>query len=165
SPRRWRHEVILRGRGMEAERLRGRRVRLRQRRDHRLHPGLRARSGRALDHLRRERSRALPLDRARRAFRPHRSAESTEGIPTSIAVSPVDHGVVWVATGTGSVYRYDVDAAGDTTATQLNDGLPNRSISRIVAGYDSAGSVYAVFSGYDANTPATPGKVFVSRNG
>jgi len=91
--------------------------------------------------------------------------ESTEGIPTSIAVSPVDHGVVWVATGTGSVYRYDVDAAGDTTATQLNDGLPNRSISRIVAGYDSAGSVYAVFSGYDANTPATPGKVFVSRNG
>lgn len=87
--------------------------------------------------------------------------ESTEGIPTSIAVSPVDPGVVWLATGTGSVYRYDIGV----TTTQLDAGLPNRAISRIVAGYDSADTVYAVFSGYDANTPATPGKVFVSRNG
>lgn len=92
-------------------------------------------------------------------------AESTAGIPSSISVSPVDHDVVWVATSTGSVYRYDMDAAGNATATQLNAGLPNRSISRIVAGYDSADTVYAVFNGYDANTPATPGKVFVSRNG
>ena len=38
------------------------------------------------------------------------------------------------------------------------------SSASIVAGYDSADTVYAVFNGYDANTPATPGKVFVSRN-
>lgn len=91
-------------------------------------------------------------------------AESTEGVPTSISVSPVDPRVVWLATGTGSVYRYDIDDAGKATATRLSTGLPNRSISHIVAGYDNADTVYAVFSGYDANTPATPGKLFVSRN-
>jgi hypothetical protein len=86
------------------------------------------------------------------------------GVPTSISVSPVNPRVVWMATAMGSIYRYDVSAAGTATAARLNAGLPNRFISQIVAGHDSADVVYAVFNGYDANTPGKPGKVFVSRN-
>lgn len=89
---------------------------------------------------------------------------SSSGVPTSISVSPVDPRVVWMATSTSAVYRYDIAPAGTATATRLNAGLPNRFISQIVAGSDSADTVYAVFNGYDANTPGTPGKVFVSRN-
>jgi photosystem II stability/assembly factor-like uncharacterized protein len=91
-------------------------------------------------------------------------AAKTLGIPTAISVSPVDHNVVWVGTDTGSVYRYDINGSGGATATRLNAGLPNRAISRIVAGHDSADTVYVVVNGYDANTPSRPGKVFVSRN-
>ncbi|HEX6099197.1 MAG TPA: hypothetical protein VF432_22985 [Thermoanaerobaculia bacterium] len=91
-------------------------------------------------------------------------ATNTVGVPTSISVSPVNRQVVWVGTGTGSVYRYDISGSGTAAATRLNTGLPNRFVSQIVAGYDSADTVYAVFNGYDANTPGTPGKVFVSRN-
>jgi Sortilin, neurotensin receptor 3, len=91
-------------------------------------------------------------------------AGNSSGVPSSISVSPVNPRVVWMATGTGAIYRYDVSAAGTATATRLNAGLPNRFIAQIVAGYDSADTVYAVFNGYDANTPGTPGKVFVSHD-
>lgn len=91
-------------------------------------------------------------------------AANTSGVATSISVSPVDPSVVWLATDTGSVYRYTINASGGAAATRLSAGLPNRSISRIMAGYDSADTVYVVVNGYDANTPSSPGKVFVSRN-
>jgi hypothetical protein len=88
----------------------------------------------------------------------------TDGTPTSISVSPVDHRIVWVGTGTGVLYRYTVDqATGSATAIRVDGpNQPNRSVSRVVAGFDSADTVYAVFNGYDANTPGQPGKVFVS---
>lgn len=99
-----------------------------------------------------------------RGFRSTRigPATNTDGIPTTISVSPVDHNVVWAATDRGVVYRYDIAANGTATATRLDTGLPDRYITRILAGHDSADTVYAVFSGYDANTPTTPGKVYMS---
>jgi photosystem II stability/assembly factor-like uncharacterized protein len=91
---------------------------------------------------------------------------STDGTPTSISVSPVNGGVVWVGTSTGAIYRYVVNAAtGNATMTKVDRAnQPTRSVSRVVAGFDNANTVYAVFNGYDANTPSQPGKVFVSKD-
>jgi photosystem II stability/assembly factor-like uncharacterized protein len=87
----------------------------------------------------------------------------TDGTPTSISVSPVDHRVIWVGTNTGVVYRYFLDGPSETWK-RVDIGLPDRTVSRVVASFDSADTVYAVFNGYDANTPGQPGKVFVSTN-
>lgn len=88
--------------------------------------------------------------------------KNTNGVPTSISVSPVDHNVVWAGTASGWVYRYAIDGSGNATAQDRRAGLPNRYVSEVMAGFDSASTVYAVFNGYDANTPSTPGKVFLS---
>jgi len=85
-----------------------------------------------------------------------------DGTPTTISVSSVDHNVVWVGTNSGTVYRYDISPVGVSSITRVDDGLPNRHVSRVMASYDNASTVYAVFNGYDANTPTTPGKVFMS---
>jgi photosystem II stability/assembly factor-like uncharacterized protein len=92
---------------------------------------------------------------------------NTDGTPTSISVSPLDGKVVWVGTNTGSIYRLGINPGSGTASSMIKvDGanLPGRSVSRVVAGYDSANTVYAVFNGYDANTPGQPGKVFVSND-
>ena len=89
-------------------------------------------------------------------------ATNTDGAPTTISVSPVDRRVVWTATDRGAVYRYDVAFDGTAISTRVDGTLPDRWASRIVAGFDSANTVYAVFNGYDASTPARPGKVFLS---
>lgn len=86
----------------------------------------------------------------------------TNGTPTSISVSPVDHNILWTGTSTGFVYQGTVDAAGIGKMKLVRTGLPERHVSEVVAGFDSASTVYAVFNGYDANTPSTPGKVFLS---
>jgi hypothetical protein len=86
---------------------------------------------------------------------------NTNGVPTSISVSQVDNQRVWVATTTGHVYRYDL-GAGSPVITDVSAGLPARYATQVIAGFAAADTVYVVFSGYDANTPSTPGKVFVS---
>jgi photosystem II stability/assembly factor-like uncharacterized protein len=90
------------------------------------------------------------------------STATTDGIPTTIAVSPVDHNIVWAATDRGAIYRYTIAANGTTTVARVDGSLPDRYVTRIVAGHDSENTVYAVFNGYNANTPTTPGKVFMS---
>ncbi|HYO77382.1 MAG TPA: YCF48-related protein, partial [Thermoanaerobaculia bacterium] len=92
-------------------------------------------------------------------------AMDTNGAPSSISVSRMNHNIVWAGTSTGSVYRYEIAANGTATAKEMRSGLPSRHVSAVAAGYDSADTVYAVFNGYDANTPATPGKVFLSTDG
>lgn len=87
--------------------------------------------------------------------------QNTDGVPMWISVSPVDHRVVWAGTSTGAVYRYFIDGSTESV-TRVDGSLPNRSVSRVLAGNDSATTVYVVLNGYDANTPAQPGKVFVS---
>jgi photosystem II stability/assembly factor-like uncharacterized protein len=87
---------------------------------------------------------------------------NTNGAPASISVSPLNHNTVWTGTSNATVYRYDIDDAGNATVKEFRTGLPNRYISKVMAAFDSATTVYAVFNGYDANTPSTPGKVFMS---
>jgi photosystem II stability/assembly factor-like uncharacterized protein len=88
--------------------------------------------------------------------------QNTDGIPTSISVSPVDHTVVWVGTTSGAIYRYSVIDNITASATNVANGLPGRYVSAVAASQQNAATVYAVFNGYDVNTPGTPGKVFVS---
>lgn len=85
-------------------------------------------------------------------------------VPSTISVSPVDHSVVWMGTETGGIYRYDIAANGLAVSTRVDSNLPARFVGRVVAGFDSADTVYAVYNGFDINTPKTPGKVFVSKD-
>lgn len=92
-----------------------------------------------------------------------RIGDNTDGSPTTISVSPLDHNVVWVGTNNGTIYRYEVsESSGTATMTRVDEGLPNRHVSRVMASLHDPNTVYAVFNGYDANTPERPGKVFVS---
>jgi photosystem II stability/assembly factor-like uncharacterized protein len=92
------------------------------------------------------------------------NTHNTDGVPTSISVSPVNNNRVWISTSTGKIYRHDLNGANDATITDVSTGLPGRHAAQVMAGVDSANTVYAVFSGYDAHTPSTPGKVFMSTN-
>lgn len=85
----------------------------------------------------------------------------TDGRPTSISVSPANNNRVWVGTSIGWVYLFDF---GANQVTRLGDTLPGRYISKILASPNNANTVYATYSGYNANTPSTPGKVFRSTN-
>jgi photosystem II stability/assembly factor-like uncharacterized protein len=84
--------------------------------------------------------------------------ESTSGIPSTISVSPVEHSIVWLGTGSGAIYRYNVSGNGLASSTRVDVNLPARYASRVAAGYESADTVYAVFNGFGA------GKVFLSKD-
>ena len=83
------------------------------------------------------------------------------GEPTAIAVSPVNPKLVYVSTSFGAVYLFDFDtpAIFDRSA-----GLPGRYITRVAASAVQSNTLYVTFSGYDQNTPGTPGKIFKSTN-
>ncbi len=84
-----------------------------------------------------------------------------DGTPTSISVSPVNDKYVWVSTSTGWVYFYDFQ---NSQLNQRGASLPTRYASRVLASPNNADTLYMAFSGYDSNTPSTPGKVFKSTN-
>ena len=83
------------------------------------------------------------------------------GQPTSISVSPVNRNNVFVATSIGWVYYYDF---GGSTLNQRGASLPGRYLTKVLASPNNANTLYVAFSGYNSNTPSTPGKVFKSIN-
>ncbi len=85
----------------------------------------------------------------------------TDGAPTTISVSPVNHNLVWVGTSTGKVYLFNF---GTSQILARSVGLPGRYLTKVEASPVDANAVFVTFSGYNANTPATPGKVFKSIN-
>lgn len=104
-----------------------------------------------------------------------------DGTPMTIDVAGGDSDLVWVGTATGRVYAYELAGRDDgrrriarraspnhdwapARLTDVTRDLPDRSVVRVLAPSADANLVYAVFTGYDANTPETPGKVFVSRD-
>jgi hypothetical protein len=79
-----------------------------------------------------------------------------------------DGEVVYAGNSAGGVsVSFDVPNAGAGTWTDISDGLPLRFVSEIeVDSSDPTGkTAYATFSGFDANTPATPGHVFKTTDG
>jgi photosystem II stability/assembly factor-like uncharacterized protein len=104
-----------------------------------------------------------------------------EGTPMTIDVAAGDSSLVWVGTAMGRVYAYELGGRDDgrrrivrraspnddwapARLTDVTRDLPDRSVVRVLAPSADPDLVYAVFTGYDANTPETPGKVFVSRD-
>lgn len=82
-----------------------------------------------------------------------------DGTPTSISVSPANHNNVFVATSNGWVYYYDF---GASMVHQRGATLPARYLTDVEASANNANTLYVAFSGYNSNTPTTPGKVFKS---
>jgi hypothetical protein len=87
---------------------------------------------------------------------------ATTAPATSISVSPRDRNLVWVGAENGEVYLYNLGA--NTFVNKTAAPLPGRYLTRIAASPVDTDTVFAVFSGYDVNTPGTPGKVFKSAN-
>ena len=76
--------------------------------------------------------------------------------------------VVYAGSSAGEIsVSFDVPNAGAGTWTEISAGLPLRFVSEIeVDSSDPTGkTAYATFSGFDANTPATPGHVFKTTDG
>jgi uncharacterized protein (TIGR03437 family) len=74
--------------------------------------------------------------------------------------------IVWVGTSTGLI-RVATDAGklADATFTNVTKApLPNRFVSGIVPDATNPQRAVAVYSGFDANTPATPGHVFITED-
>jgi hypothetical protein len=74
-----------------------------------------------------------------------------------------DGDTMWVGTGVGRVLvsRNANASAASVTFTRIDTAAqPNRAVSSIFVDPTNANHALATFSGYDANTPATPGHVF-----
>jgi hypothetical protein len=78
-----------------------------------------------------------------------------------------DTGTLWVATGTGRVFiSKNADAAaGSVTFTRLDTlpsatANPNRFVTGIYVDPANSNHAWISYSGYNANTPTTPGHVF-----
>jgi LysM repeat protein len=86
---------------------------------------------------------------------------ATNGIPTAISASPQNDDLVWLGTAFGAIYLFDFNGA--VSVSQVDKPpLPRRYITKIEASPHDENTVYVSYSGYDANTPDTPGKVLKS---
>ena len=92
-----------------------------------------------------------------------------DGQVTTISVSPKDHNKVWVGTGTGKVYLFDIETS--RVYDRTGDNFPNRWITGIKASAMNKDRVTVTFSGYDADSEnrsaggnGKSGKVFQSAN-
>jgi hypothetical protein len=79
-----------------------------------------------------------------------------------------DTGTIWAATGTGRVFvSKNGDAAAGSVTWKRIDTLatndPNRFVSSIYVDPADANHAWISYSGYNANTPTTPGHVFEVR--
>lgn len=88
---------------------------------------------------------------------------ATNGRPTVLESSFANNDLVWLGTNAGYVYLYQYTGSGFTGA-EADTGLPDRYVTKIVASTTDANTAWVAFSGYNANTPSTPGKVFKTTN-
>lgn len=91
---------------------------------------------------------------------------STGSSISALAIARTAPGVIYAGTsGSGTASRIQVttnSGAGWTNVTA--SPLPNRYVTAIVIDPADAVRAWALYSGYDANTPATPGHVFLTTN-
>ncbi|MFM8395931.1 MAG: hypothetical protein ACKOB4_18585, partial [Acidobacteriota bacterium] len=95
------------------------------------------------------------------------------GVITAIAASPVLNQsatppgeTVWVGTSDGLVQvSTNAGSGAATTFTNVTKApLPNRFVSEIAVDPNNTQHAVVVYSGFDTNTPSTPGRVFVTTN-
>ena len=84
----------------------------------------------------------------------------------AIERTKADTSTAWAATTTGRVFiskNVDADPASAVTWTRLDDDFatsPGRFVSSIYVDPANGNHAWISYSGFDANTPATPGHVF-----
>jgi hypothetical protein len=100
-------------------------------------------------------------------------SDRTGGMVSWIARDSADHGTMWAATSAGRIFvTHNADATNPADVTWLRidsstaGGSPNRYPSSIYVDPNNADHAWVSYSGYNANTPTTPGHVFsVTNNG
>jgi len=83
----------------------------------------------------------------------------------AIGRTTADSNTVWAATTTGRVFiskNANADPASAVSFTRLDDDAvtPNRFVSSIAVDPTNGNHAWISYSGYDSNTPGTPGHVF-----
>ena len=91
--------------------------------------------------------------------------DRASGNVAAIERTKADTSTAWAATTTGRVFvskNVDVDPAAAVTWTRIDDDsvTPNRFVSSIFVDPANGNHAWISYSGFDANTPATPGHVF-----
>jgi Arc-like DNA binding domain len=92
-------------------------------------------------------------------------SDRTGGYVVAVARTKADDSTLWAATGTGRVFvSQNADAAASAvTYTRIDNtssAAPNRFVSGIVVDPANPNRAWLTYSGYNANTPTTPGHVF-----
>ena len=86
------------------------------------------------------------------------------GAVAAIERTATDTSTAWAATTTGRVFiskNIDADPASAVTWTRLDDATtPNRFVSGIYVDPTNGNHAWVSYSGFDVNTPGTPGHVF-----
>ncbi|HVU77276.1 MAG TPA: Arc family DNA-binding protein [Gaiellaceae bacterium] len=86
------------------------------------------------------------------------------GFVVAMARTTADRSTMWAATATGRVFvtkNVDAPSSGDVTFTRIdNASSPNRFVSGITIDPKNANRAWITYTGYNANTPTTPGHVF-----
>jgi hypothetical protein len=87
------------------------------------------------------------------------------GATASIERTPADTSTAWAATTVGRVFiskNVDAEPASAVSWTRLDDDAvtPNRFVSSIYVDATNGNHAWISYSGFNANTPATPGHVF-----
>jgi hypothetical protein len=86
------------------------------------------------------------------------------GAVAAIERTAADTSTAWAATTTGRVFiskNIDADPASAVTWTRLDDATtPNRFVSGIYVDPTDGNHAWVSYSGFDVNTPGTPGHVF-----
>jgi hypothetical protein len=81
-----------------------------------------------------------------------------------MARTTADRSTMWAATATGRVFvtkNVDAPNPGDVTFTRIDNATsPNRFVSGITIDPKNANRAWITYTGYNANTPTTPGHVF-----
>jgi photosystem II stability/assembly factor-like uncharacterized protein len=88
---------------------------------------------------------------------------STDGYIKTLAVSASDSGVLYAGTTEGTVW-VTTDGGGEWNEVTVSD-FPKRNVNRITIDPDDPNTAYAVFGGFDVQTPDTPGHVFRTTDG
>jgi photosystem II stability/assembly factor-like uncharacterized protein len=85
---------------------------------------------------------------------------------SALAIAKTSSATLYAGTsGSLSPTRIQVTTNTGTLWTNVTiNPLPNRYVTRIVIDPNDAGRAWALFSGYDANTPSSPGHVFLTTN-
>jgi hypothetical protein len=93
--------------------------------------------------------------------------DRTGGAVAAVERTTADTTTAWAATTTGRVFisrNVDAEPAADVSWTRLDDATtPNRFVSSIYVDPANGNHAWISYSGFDVNTPGTPGHVFEVR--